>query len=157
MRKILFLIPFFREFLLWKVPVWLQLTCCLISEKFSRVWGWIRSVMYWLLCSRGVCSCVMEVILGSSEVIALSAYALGPSSIPARDELFRILKIIIQIIRTFHLPPSDNISSFPLFYIEVLTLVFLCAYRTTVIKCTSISLGKYWDILSLLIWDKRWY
>ena len=33
---------------------------------------------------------------------------------------------------------------FPLFYVEVLTLVFPCAYRTTVIKCPSISLS---DIL----------
>ena len=49
----------------------------------------------------------------------------------------------------FYLPPSDNISSFPLFYLEVLTLVFPCAYRTIVIKWASISLRKYWDILSL--------
>ena len=41
----------------------------------------------------------------------------------------------------FYLPPSDNISSFPLFYFEVLTLVFPCAYWTTVIKCPSISLS----------------
>ena len=38
---------------------------------------------------------------------------------------------------------SLNISSFPLFYVEVLTLVFPCGYRTTVRKCPSISLGKY--------------
>ena len=43
-----------------------------------------------------------------------------------------------------YLPPSDNISTSPLFYIEVLTLVFPCAYRTSVIKCPSISLS---DIL----------
>ena len=47
-------------------------------------------------------------------------------------------------IRLFYLPPSDIFSTFPLFYIEVLTLVFPCAYRTTVIKCPSISLS---DIL----------
>ena len=49
-----------------------------------------------------------------------------------------------EICILFYLPPWDIFSSFPLFYIEVFTLVFPCAYRTTVIKCPSISLS---DIL----------
>ena len=53
-------------------------------------------------------------------------------------------KNIYTAPKYIYLPPSDIFSTFPLFYIEILTLVFPCAYRTTVIKCPSISLS---DIL----------